>query len=234
MKKLLAIFLAVVMVLTLTTVAFAADHTDTLEAVVDDAETEGTVENAATFEVKTTAEVSDGDNYADITYYVQIEWTLTGDPIDILNGTLYKWNPTTLKYEEVAETTVQAIGENSSVNVEIKFTNKSNAVVAYGIAYADNDVDKLTTSESKASGSSVGATGTLDTADKNGAATAAPGTGHAYTIDESKIDTAGTVQTLTYNGVVSVTALADDTEIANGNTLTLGTYTVTLSEPAAE
>ena len=145
MKKLLSILLALTMVLSLGIVAFAAEDT-TLPAVVDDEKTTEVTENAASFDVKSKTNLVEGA-HANIAYYVNVEWLVDTANIDINKGDLYKWDPLQLKYVKDETTTAGGVGEDKSVGVTITLTNSSNAAVNYEIAYADNDADKLNTTE---------------------------------------------------------------------------------------
>ena len=237
MKKFLSMLLALVMVLSLGTVAFADELVQsgnkTLTAVVDTVAEEnddGVAENEYSFDVKTKAAVDDGHNYADIVYSVKVDWTVTGDTVDVLTGGLYKWNPENLKYELQGENDALALGTRNSVDVEIDFENRSNAAVDFAIEYADNN-DDLTTSEAAKEGSS--ATGTIANADtQTGVATVADAkTGHDFTINAEapNLTAAGTAGTAKYEATVTIESIANGATIADDQELTLGTYTVTLS-----
>ena len=222
MKKFLSLLLTLTMMLSLCTVAFAANG----EATITDV-TEGS--NTASFDVTATANVT-GDNYADIAYSVKVAWTVGTFDLDIDNSALYTWDAATLKY--VKATPAADDFATKTVDATITLTNSSNAAVNYAIAYTDNGSDNMTTSEAAKEGSSK--TGKLDNADTCGAATAAPeDIEHDYAIAADKL-AQGSAKTASYAGTVSLTALGDTTAITNGSTLKLGTYTVTLSAaPAA-
>ena len=238
MKKLLCVLLALVMVLSFSTVAFAAGGSKDFTTVVDDAETDNVTENEASFDVTATADVVPGDDYADIVYSVKVEWTVDTAKIDIDQGGLYVWSTENLKYELQGSNEAFALNPdgNSSVDVTITFTNRSNADVAYDIAYADNATDKLTTSEDLTAEATVAKTGKVNSADtQEGVATTenTEGTGHDYIInaDAENFSTEGAAGEVTYNGTVTVTKVEDgaDFEAEGAKNLTLGTYTVTLS-----
>ena len=185
--------------------------------------------NGTTFNVLATAATGSSGGYADITYYVTIEWSADAAGIEFENGALYEWSAEELKYVPVEGEIIQLLGESVCLNMTITVTNRSNAAAEYAVSYADSD-DSLTTAEAKKEDSENDASGTLASADQNGAAAAAPGSGHAYAITAELIDAGENVApSAVYTGVISVTEVTDDTIFEEGTDLTLGVYTVTLS-----
>ena len=222
MKKFLSLLLTLTMMLSLCTVAFAAGGEATVTGVTED--------NTASFDVTGTVTVNE-DAYADIAYSVKVEWTVADLALNINKDQSYTWNPATLSYE-VGTATADPTGfDAQDVAVSITLTNSSNAAVNYAIAYADNSTDTLTTSEAAKEGSSK--TGTLANADTCGAATALTEGDYDYAIAADKL-AQGSAKTASYTGTVTLSAINDTKDMTSG-TLTLGTYTVTLSkyeEPA--
>ena len=196
--------------------------------VCDDAETEE-IENALSLNVFAVSNVGDGDGYADITYYFTIEWEVSGESIQLHENGIYVWNPETMQYEKDETQKDFSLGESTSLDMTITVTNRSNAEAKYAVSYADSN-DDLTTVESQKDDSENNASGTLASADQNGAAAAAPNSGHAYAITAELIDAEENVApSIVYSGTVTVTALADEAVFADQDELTLGVYTVTLS-----
>ena len=184
--------------------------------------------NGTTFNVLATAATGSSGGYADITYYVTIEWSADAAGIEFENGALYEWSVEELKYVPVEGAIIQLLGESVCLNMTITVTNRSNAAAKYAVSYSDN-ADSLTTVEAKKEDSENDASGTLASADQNGAAAAAPGSGHAYAITAELIDAGENVApSAVYTGVISVTEVTDDTIFEEGTDLTLGVYTVTI------
>ena len=223
MKKFLSILLALTMVLSLGTVAFA-DNSATITSVTES--------NTASFDVTGTVTVNEGA-YADVVYSVKVEWTVDPLALEVNKAQPYTWNPATLRYE--AGTADSDTIAAKDVEVSITLTNSSNAAVNYTVAYADNGSDAWTTTEATKTGDK---TGKLDNADAiDGLATDYTDDSHAYAIDITKQgdEGTGTAQVKTYTGTVTLPAINDTKAMTTGN-ITLGTYTVTLSkyeEPAA-
>ena len=220
MKKFLSLLLALTMVLSLSITAFAADNDATVTSV-----TEGS--NTASFDVTGTVTVNE-EAYADIVYSVKVEWTVADLALEVNKAQPYTWNPTTLRYEAGTATADPASFEAKDVAVTIKLTNSSNAAVSYAVTYADNTGDVWTTAVKSESN----AAGKLDNADTIAdlATTYADDT-HAYAINIAKQgdEGTGTAQEKTYSGTVTLPAINDTKDMTAG-TITLGTYTVTLSK----
>lgn len=118
MKKTLSVILALAMMLTLTTVAFAEPT-----LVQGQGNGNSDQEVTATYDPATTS--------GDTVYYVTVEWNMESNTLKYSEGdTAYTWNGAEMKYEEVT-TTTQPTGQGweGQAVYTVKVTNQSNAEI---------------------------------------------------------------------------------------------------------
>lgn len=256
MKKFLSILLALVMTLSLSTVAFA-------DADVGGCIITSVSEGDNTQDIDATTTIS-GDVFdrAAIEYNVKIDWTVTPGTTAVTGGNVYKWNPNSLKYEKGydVDDTIRVLGGNDLpeglteddiyTNVEITVTNCSNADVDFTIGYNDKKIDDsnyiVTHEESAGAGLCINRleenpenlrVHTLRRADllnsQAEVVTAVEGRTDVYKFNKEKFDEVpideDEAATATYKGKIRVWEIYGN-NISNGNTITVGTYTVTLME----
>jgi|GEM_PF-5174681 len=222
MKKAFALLMALVMTLSLVSMAYADG--DTVNGSWDGTSyaTKTDVDKGNEFDV--TADITKDDGTLDdsAVYCVDIAWTMTPAAYKSAGAT-YKWDPTTLKYvkdSSVSDEELTAVTEDASVSITV--TNKSNADVKYAIAYASK---KAGTKEISVATSTSAASGKL--------LSAAPAS-NTVVVTGSPEDTVatGTATSITYTSTVKLATDTNNKYIAtktSAGDLTMGTYTVTIS-----
>ena len=116
MKKTLGIILAILMTLTLSVTAFAAD--DAVQVPLTDGQ--GSAAHDVNAEYKEDADVTN------TVYHVTIAWDVQSNLTYTKDGATYTWNPTELEYTKAGGTTGKWDG---SATVNVTVTNSSNAEI---------------------------------------------------------------------------------------------------------
>lgn len=256
MKKFISILLALVMTLSLSTVAFAdADVGGRIITSVSD-----------TQDINATTIIA-GDIFdrAAIEYNVKIDWTVTPGTTAVTGGNVYIWDPDNLQYvpdPDPRDGMIEVLGGNDLpeglteddiyTNVEITVTNRSNADVDFTIGYESRNIDEsnyfVTQEASAGTGLCIDRLNegreddlkvhTLFRADlihsQAEVVTPVDGRTDVYKFDKEVFEGLDSTpeeeaQTATYKGKIRVTEIHGN-NISNGNTITVGTYTVTLME----
>ncbi len=190
MKKTMRTLAALGLVCAMGTVSFAAE-TNTITSV-----TAGS--NSASQSVKATYSKTGETRKGDAVYSVKIDWSDMGVTYKVVQDTVYKWNPSQLKYEKTdSEPTSKEWDSEDKVTINV--TNSSDAAIKATAAYSNAKNGETITF--------VNETINLDSAAKN-------------ISDYTDQDVKGTATTGTFVGTISGEGITE--------TNTLGNITVTI------
>lgn len=136
MKKTMKTLAALGLVCAMGTVSFAAES-NTIESV--------TGSNTATHAVNATFSETGNNVEGAKVYSVKIDWTDMTVKYNVEKDTTYKWNVTSLKYEEdsAASSIIKSEGWNDNT-VKIDVTNSSNAAIKASATYAKKGEETIT------------------------------------------------------------------------------------------